>query len=545
MSDDYKTLSFWFNVIDKDCKTEFDLGVGIAIYVLVILSAFYSIAKICDEFLMVSLERMSNALELSTDVAGATFLAFASSAPEIFYSLAATFVLVSAGGTGCIAGSALFSLLVIIGSSILVSPKKCLAVARTSTLRDVSWNFIGMCELLLVLLDDQVDWYEALLLVFTYIIALVSLAKNPCARTRQTGDKNACGEEQENTQIVEYARTGVCPSGDDGTPKKDSNRKNASTYKRENGESSEDRVWTSATQDEKLENDEDKRRHLVVDPMETTSIQVSMEEVALEINTRRNDGDRDGDLENNDDDDREKNLVGQLRDNNSAVPEQPSAGKLCRMDSSGHASIESEGKLTIQLSSGSLRSILEDKSLTRRQRWIKRSKQPCASIMSLMMPPDDKYFRVFIVCIAWLTVFTFLIVDSSHRLGCVLEVPPVVFGLIFISAGASIPDAINSITASRRGYGDMATSNALGSTLINITIGLGLPWLIRCAYSKEPIIIEAGPNLKISMYIYLASLLLYVLLAYFANWRLHWPCGVFMLCTFASYFLYILLSTVL
>ena len=35
-----------------------------------------------------------------------------------------------------------------------------------------------------------------------------------------------------------------------------------------------------------------------------------------------------------------------------------------------------------------------------------------------------------------------------------------------------------SVTVAKRGYGSMAVSNSTGSQIINILIGLGLPWLI-------------------------------------------------------------------
>ena len=48
------------------------------------------------------------------------------------------------------------------------------------------------------------------------------------------------------------------------------------------------------------------------------------------------------------------------------------------------------------------------------------------------------------------------------------------YGLVLISIGAEIPDAIQSVTVARRGYGSMAVSNAIGSQIINILIGLGI-----------------------------------------------------------------------
>ena len=42
-------------------------------------------------------------------------------------------------------------------------------------------------------------------------------------------------------------------------------------------------------------------------------------------------------------------------------------------------------------------------------------------------------------------------------------------------------DALSSILVARDGYGDMAVSNAIGSNVFDINLGLGLPFLIRVA----------------------------------------------------------------
>ncbi len=47
-----------------------------------------AIAIICDDFFVPSLEAISERLNLSEDVAGATFMAAGSSAPELFTSVA-------------------------------------------------------------------------------------------------------------------------------------------------------------------------------------------------------------------------------------------------------------------------------------------------------------------------------------------------------------------------------------------------------------------------------------------------------------------------
>lgn len=53
-----------------------------------ILASIVGVAIICDDFFVPSLEAISDKLDLSEDVAGATFMAAGSSAPELFTSVA-------------------------------------------------------------------------------------------------------------------------------------------------------------------------------------------------------------------------------------------------------------------------------------------------------------------------------------------------------------------------------------------------------------------------------------------------------------------------
>uniref|UniRef100_A0A668AZL4 Sodium/calcium exchanger membrane region domain-containing protein n=1 Tax=Myripristis murdjan TaxID=586833 RepID=A0A668AZL4_9TELE len=78
---------------------------------------FYALAIVCDDYFVPSLEKISENLQLSEDVAGATFMAAGSSAPELFTSLIGVFVTKGDVGVGTIVGSAVFNILVIIGLS--------------------------------------------------------------------------------------------------------------------------------------------------------------------------------------------------------------------------------------------------------------------------------------------------------------------------------------------------------------------------------------------------------------------------------------------
>eukprot|EP00397_Hematodinium_sp_SG-2012_P062575 GEMP01084740.1.p2 GENE.GEMP01084740.1~~GEMP01084740.1.p2 ORF type:complete len:137 (+),score=23.60 GEMP01084740.1:56-466(+) len=58
-------------------------------------------------------------------------------------------------------------------------------------------------------------------------------------------------------------------------------------------------------------------------------------------------------------------------------------------------------------------------------------------------------------------------------------------GLTLVAIGAEIPDTINAVTVARRGYGAMSTSSCVGSQIINICVGLGLPWSIVLLFNAS------------------------------------------------------------
>ena len=83
---------------------------------------FWGLAIICDDYFVASLEQLSEDLSLSPDVAGATFMAAGSSAPELFTSLMGVFAVKNDVGVGTIVGSAVFNLCCIIGGTALFTP---------------------------------------------------------------------------------------------------------------------------------------------------------------------------------------------------------------------------------------------------------------------------------------------------------------------------------------------------------------------------------------------------------------------------------------
>ena len=87
------------------------------VYIFGILFIFLGIAVVCDDFFCTSLEVICEKLNLSEQVAGATFMAAGSSAPELATSLVTVFTSRNSTGLGTILGSAVFNLVMIVSMS--------------------------------------------------------------------------------------------------------------------------------------------------------------------------------------------------------------------------------------------------------------------------------------------------------------------------------------------------------------------------------------------------------------------------------------------
>ena len=104
-------------------------------------------------------------------------------------------------------------------------------------------------------------------------------------------------------------------------------------------------------------------------------------------------------------------------------------------------------------------------------------------------------------------------------------------GITIVAIGTSLPEIVSSITAARRGHGEMAIGNIFGSNIFNILMVLGITSLIHPLNISEPI----HPDLIIATGI--TNLLLVLIL--FGKHSLGKISGATLL---ATYFLYITLK---
>jgi Ca2+/Na+ antiporter len=68
-------------------------------------------------------------------------------------------------------------------------------------------------------------------------------------------------------------------------------------------------------------------------------------------------------------------------------------------------------------------------------------------------------------------------------------------GTTILAAGTSVPDALGSISAAKDGMAGMAVSNAIGSNIFDICLGLGIPYVIKTGMVSPGSLITVHANM--------------------------------------------------
>ncbi|XP_064111018.1 sodium/potassium/calcium exchanger 2-like isoform X2 [Macrobrachium nipponense] len=141
---------------------------AIILHVMGMIYMFVALALVCDEFFVPALDVIIEKLQISEDVAGATFMAAGGSAPELFTSVIGVFISFDDVGIGTIVGSAVFNVLFVIAMCVLFS-KTVLDLTWWPLFRDVTFYSTSLLLLVVFFLDNNIFWYEALILFLIYI----------------------------------------------------------------------------------------------------------------------------------------------------------------------------------------------------------------------------------------------------------------------------------------------------------------------------------------------------------------------------------------
>lgn len=87
-------------------------------------------------------------------------------------------------------------------------------------------------------------------------------------------------------------------------------------------------------------------------------------------------------------------------------------------------------------------------------------------------------FLIFIVSMGALIYGADFIIQESERIALKFKISNFVIGATLVAVGTSLPEMAVSMSASIKGSADIAVANVIGSTIFNISLVLGLVFLI-------------------------------------------------------------------
>ena len=498
---------------------------GIVAYFVGVFFMFLGIAIVCDDFFVASLEKICEVLRLSDDVAGATFMAAGSSAPELASS-AMALINPNAGseiGVGTIVGSAIFNILIIIGATVIATGNT-LQLDWKPVTRDCFFYAAAIGGIVGTFAGGRVDWWEGGIYVAFYVTYIVTMMYNVRlmrwldsfersdtvrsfkARLSFRSARSEALEEQRSERIEQYRAEQTRESPSDGprtakalwgkirddivkVPKHNFANVVLATAKDWKAKQAVI-VHAGGAPGGSAEGDAD--AHVLTPTMTPGHIRAYRSEAVKAAKL--------------------------LAARDKAMHERAAA--IARAIEEGSIADESEAASVgfpeipddnSEDDSSSPWSVPEDK-----KEWpMWAISLPWYAAFQLTIPPcgDPKWEKWYVVSFAmsilWIGFITHWMVEWCVRIGCILGVPSVVMGTTVLAAGTSIPDALSSIAVARDGLADMAVANAVGSNVFDIWLGLGLPWLLYLSWQTPNYILVNTDELIPSSIILAGVLVVY------------------------------------
>ncbi|CAH2034279.1 unnamed protein product, partial [Iphiclides podalirius] len=149
----------------------------VLVHCLLAVYCFLLLGSVCEQYFVPAIEIICERLAMASDIAGATFMAAASSSPELFINCVGTFVTEGDLGVGAVVGSAVFNVLAVPACCALVAGK-AVELDWWSVSRDCLMYAVAVVALILTLMDNVVQWHEALLLVLMYTLYILAMVFN-------------------------------------------------------------------------------------------------------------------------------------------------------------------------------------------------------------------------------------------------------------------------------------------------------------------------------------------------------------------------------
>uniref|UniRef100_A0A6I8N328 Solute carrier family 24 member 3 n=1 Tax=Ornithorhynchus anatinus TaxID=9258 RepID=A0A6I8N328_ORNAN len=500
----------------RDIFTNEDRRRGaVILHVLCAMYMFYALAIVCDDFFVPSLEKICERLHLSEDVAGATFMAAGSSAPELFTSVIGVFITKGDVGVGTIVGSAVFNILCIIGVCGLFAGQ-VVALSSWCLLRDSTYYTLSVVALIVV------SPWESLVLVLMYLLYIVIMKYNACIhQCFERRSKSAGNMVNGLATATELDDSSNCDATVVLLKKADFHRKASVIMVDE----------LLSTCPHQLSFSEAGLRIMITShfPPKTRLSMASrmlINERQRLINSRT--------YANGESEVAIKIPVKHAVENGAAPggsgPER--AGNGTQRDRRRHDAEDDDdaagpGDETENENEDNENNENDEEEEDDEEEEEDDDEDDEGLLLYFTVPNCNKprWEQWFMVTFAsstlWIAAFSYLMVWMVTIIGYTLGIPDVIMGITFLAAGTSVPDCMASLIVARQGMGDMAVSNSIGSNVFDILIGLGLPWTLQTlAVDYNSYIRLNSRGLIYSVGLLLASVFVTVFGVHVNKWKL-------------------------
>ncbi|KAI4818696.1 hypothetical protein KUCAC02_003998 [Chaenocephalus aceratus] len=522
---------------------------AVLLHVLCAMYMFYALAIVCDVYFVPSLEKISENLQLSQDVAGATFMAAGSSAPELFTSLIGVFITKGDVGVGTIVGSAVFNILVIIGLCGIFAGQP-ITLSWWPLFRDAFFYILSILVLILVIYDEKVMWWETIILMSMYGVYIIIMKFNSClcswVERRCSRGGQPCLSSLRRGAAV--GNLGDCDN--DMVPLKPDSCVAAG---QDPGVVMVDELLN--LHPHQLSFSEASLR-LLITPHFPPFTRLGMAGRMVISERQRLIQARGGSVEGGASGEEGLGANGAWGRENGAASEgdrQPlegERGKETEGETGGGAQPEEEEEEGEEQEEGEqeedapLKPFVVPKGVCLRLRWL--LSWPLSVLLYFTIPDcslprwERWYLLSFLSSTLWIALYSYLMVWMMTIISNTLGIPEVLMGITFLAAGTSVPDCLASLIVARQGMGDMAVSNSIGSNIFDVLLGLGFPWALRTLIvSYGSVVTINSRGLVYSVILLLASVVLTVLCVHLNGWKLDRRLGF---CLILLYVLFLLCS---
>uniref|UniRef100_A0A224Z1A5 K+ dependent ca2+/na+ exchanger nckx1 n=1 Tax=Rhipicephalus zambeziensis TaxID=60191 RepID=A0A224Z1A5_9ACAR len=451
----------------------------LAMHFLVLAYLCCMLAIVCDEYFVPCLERLSDALKISSDVAGATVMAVGTSSPELYSAIIGSFVTEGDIGVGTIVGSAVFNILGVTSVTGIYLLSTTAQLEWYPIVRDCLLYVASVSVLAVCIADSTVHWYEAASLLLLFCVYVLVMHYNPQLKSlaiAQVDDIVAYIKSEKSAERpgkskasadVPVAATGAPAVSDVAAPLLSTN-------------------------------------HVSQSPLESTGLQV---QARLGVTTEKGYDDVSGGI-------------------------RPLMGPECHAQA---VAVEINGETEVGFVKPP--ASLETQSCTEkpgRRGFLSRTwwlvTLPASLLLRVTVPDCRRWPRLFpltfIMAVVWIGLLSYLCAWMVTVIGYTLNIPDSVSGLTILAAGISVPEIITTVLIVKMGFGNMAFSNLIGSNIFDILFCLGLPWLVKTLCNTGGRLRINSGALTYTTLTLLGTTVLMLVTLCAARWRLNWRVGL-------------------